>query len=181
MCIRHSIGWLPGEAFSWRCFAMEFFVRSEMQGRLMDAPFPSGLGPRMQFHELGTMHREIVAAHGGILDAVPVALAVLNDFWQVLFTNIRFNHLLGLVNPLEVLGLRLGEVGGCGNAGTSLSGCGTSLSCPGCSVFKGAYQGRPEAGMSVPMVLPVVGAVNVSVGWGTPLDSLLRVCAFHPA
>jgi len=147
----------------------------------MDASVPNGLGPRMQFHELGTVRREIVETHGGILDAVPVALAVLNEFWQVLFTNVRFNHLLGLEDPLEMLGLRLGEVGRCGNAGTSLSGCGTSLSCPGCPVFKSAYQGRPEAGMSVPMILPVVGAVNVSVGWGAPIDSLLRVCAFHPA
>jgi len=147
----------------------------------MDASVPNGLGPRVQFHELGAMRREIVAAHGGFLDAAPVALAVLNEFWQVLFTNDRFNYLLGLEDPSEMLGLRLGEIGRCGNAGTSLSGCGTSLSCPGCLVFKSAYQGRPEAGMSVPMILPVVGAVNVSVGWGSPLGGLLRVCAFHPA
>ena len=147
----------------------------------MDASILCGLGPRMQFHELGMMRREIVAVHGGMLDAVPVALAVLNEFWQVLFTNLRFNALLGLHEPSSVLGLRLGEVGGCANARTSLSGCGTSLSCPDCSVFKAAYRANHEAGSSVSMVLPVVGPVNVSVGWGAPLDSPLRVCAFSPA
>lgn len=149
----------------------------------MDAPVPNGLGPRMQFHELGMMRSEIAAAHGVLLDAVPMALAVLNEFWQVLFTNSRFNALLDLREPSSILGLRLGEMSGCVNAGTSLSGCGTSLSCPGCSVFKGAYQGRPEAGMSVSMVLPVVGAVTVDVGMGmgTAVGVPLRVCSFSPA
>lgn len=115
-----------------------------------------------------------------MLDAVPVALAVLNEFWQVLFTNARFNVLLDLREPLSILGLRLGEVGGCGNAGTSLSGCGTSLACSGCPVFRIAYRSSGDAGVSVSMVLPVVGPVSVNVGWGTPFGSALRVCAFSP-
>jgi len=146
----------------------------------MDASILSGLGPRMQFHELGMMRSEIVAVHGGMLDAIPVALAVLNEFWQVLFTNLRFNTLLDLHEPTSVLGLRLGEVGGCANARTSLSGCGTSLSCPNCSVFKVAYRANSKDELSVSMVLPVVGSVSVSLGWGTPLGSSLRVCAFSP-
>lgn len=146
----------------------------------MDSSILYGLGPRMQFHELSMKRSEVVAVHGGMLDAVPVALAVLNEFWQVLFTNNRFNALLDLHEPSSVLGMRLGELCGCANAKTSLSGCGTSLSCPDCSVFKGAYRANYQAGLNVSMVLPVVGAVNVSVGWGTPLDSPLRICAFSP-
>lgn len=145
----------------------------------MDSSILCGLGPRMQFHELSMMRSEVVAVHGGVLDAVPVALAVLNEFWQVLFTNNHFNALLDLHEPSSVLGMRLGEVGGCVNAKTSLSGCGTSLSCPDCSVFKVAYRANCQA-ESVSMVLPVVGSVTVSVGWGTPLDSPLRVCVFSP-
>jgi len=147
----------------------------------MDASVFQSLGPRMQVHELGMMRSEIAAAYGVMLDAVPVALAVLNEFWQVLFTNNRFNTLLELREPSSILGLRLGEVKGCSNAGTSLSGCGTSLSCSGCPVFKIAYRASGDAGVSVSMVLPVVGAVTVGVGWSTPLGSPLRVCAFHPA
>lgn len=134
----------------------------------------------MQVHELGMMRSEIAAAYGVMLDAVPVALAVLNEFWQVLFTNTRFNTMLELREPSSILGLRLGEVKSCSNAGTSLSGCGTSLSCSGCPVFKVAYRASGDAEVSVSMVLPVVGAVTVSVGWGIPLGSALRVCAFSP-
>lgn len=154
-----------------------------MLGGHVDASIFQGLGPRMQVHELGMMRSEIAAAHGVLLDAVPVALAVLNEFWQVLFTNARFNALLDLREPSSILGLRLGEMSGCANAGTSLSGCGTSLSCPQCSVFKIAYRADHDAGASVSMVLPVVGAVTVDVGMGlgTPVGVPLRVCSFSPA
>lgn len=147
----------------------------------MDALALFGLGPRLQFHELDRMHGEIAAVHGGLLNAVPVALAILNEFWQVLFTNLQFNALMKLQDSSSALGQRLGEICGCDNARTSLSGCGTSLACPGCSVFKAVYRVGLEEGLGVSLVLPVIGAVRVSVGWGAPMGSHMRVCAFFPA
>lgn len=146
----------------------------------MDISAVSGLGPRAQFHDITRMHGEIVAVHGSILDAVPVALTVLNEFWQVLFTNVQFNMLMNLQESSSVLGKRLGEICGCSNAQSSLSGCGTSLSCPGCSVFRAVYKASLEKGESVSVVLPVVGAARVCVGWGDSVGGLLQVCAFFP-
>ncbi|MFP5223779.1 MAG: hypothetical protein ACLGSA_15920 [Acidobacteriota bacterium] len=146
----------------------------------MDVLAISCLGPRAQFHQIDRMHNEIAAVHGGILDTIPVSLAVLNEFRQVLFTNVQFNRMLKLQESSSVLGKRLGEICGCSNAQSSLSGCGTSRSCPGCPVFKAVYRAGLGEGLCEPTVLPAVGAIRVCTGWGASVGNLLQVCAIFP-
>ena len=73
-------------------------------------------------------------------------LFVVNTFRQLVYTNQLFRTCIEQFSLDEILGRRIGEVMQCANSTLSLSGCGTSLNCPGCgfnralcSVFNEAF------------------------------------------
>lgn len=67
-----------------------------------------------------------------LMNAVSGLIAVLNQHRQVLALNDQFLQLLGIDNPGEALGLRLGESIGCVHARDLPGGCGTTEYCRTC-------------------------------------------------
>jgi len=66
------------------------------------------------------------------LNAISGILLVLNEQRQILALNNAFLKTLGIDNPWEALGLRLGESLACVHAREMEGGCGTSQSCASC-------------------------------------------------
>ncbi len=68
----------------------------------------------------------------GLLQSVSGLLAILDEHRQVVAFNDSFLKMLGIENPSEVLGLRLGETLKCIHAEEGPGGCGTSRYCSTC-------------------------------------------------
>jgi signal transduction histidine kinase len=68
----------------------------------------------------------------GLLNTVSGLFAVLNEQRQVLALNLALLDSIGLDDPEQVLGLRLGEAVGCMHAEDEEAGCGTSRFCSSC-------------------------------------------------
>jgi signal transduction histidine kinase len=68
----------------------------------------------------------------GLLHSISGLLAILNEQRQTVALNDSFMKMLGIDNPAEILGLRLGEVLQCVHAGEELAGCGTTKFCSTC-------------------------------------------------
>lgn len=68
----------------------------------------------------------------GLLETISGLLAVLDEHRQVVAINDSFLHMLGISNPEEVLGLRLGETLNCVHAKKEPAGCGTTKYCASC-------------------------------------------------
>lgn len=69
-----------------------------------------------------------------LLKAVSGLLAILNKDRQILSYNTSFLELLGVKEPEEVLGLRVGEAIGCKYSAEEIAGCGTSRYCKSCGM-----------------------------------------------
>lgn len=67
-----------------------------------------------------------------VLDALPVALMVLNAQRQVVYCNAVFHELTKKTTPESIVGMRPGEALGCIHSGVSDGGCGTSKFCRHC-------------------------------------------------
>jgi len=67
-----------------------------------------------------------------VLNSLGTVLVLLNEQRQIVAVNDFFLKELGVENPQEVLGLRLGETLGCVHASEMQAGCGTSRSCGTC-------------------------------------------------
>jgi len=67
-----------------------------------------------------------------VLNSLGTVLVLLNEQRQIVALNDFFLKELGIDNPQEVLGLRLGETLGCVHASEMQAGCGTSRSCGTC-------------------------------------------------
>jgi len=68
----------------------------------------------------------------GLMNLVSGLLAVLNEHRQIVALNTGFLSMLGIDDPGEVLGLRLGESLKCVHADDMPAGCGTSEFCSSC-------------------------------------------------
>ncbi len=68
----------------------------------------------------------------GLLHSVSGLLAILNEQRQALALNDSFLRTLGVDDPEEALGLRLGEAFHCVHAEEGLAGCGTTKFCSTC-------------------------------------------------
>lgn len=69
-----------------------------------------------------------------LLQTVSGLLAILNKERQILSYNTSFLELLGVKEPENVLGLRVGEAIGCKYSEEELGGCGTSRYCRTCGM-----------------------------------------------
>jgi len=76
-----------------------------------------------------------------ILEAISVAILVLNRHRQVVFTNRVFLEMAGQDNLDDIMGLRVGETLGCIYAGREESGCGTSEYCRECGAVRAILSG----------------------------------------
>lgn len=68
----------------------------------------------------------------GLLFSIGGLLAVLDEHRQILALNDSFLHMLGIDDPQEALGLRLGETLQCIHAHDKPAGCGTTKFCSTC-------------------------------------------------
>jgi len=69
---------------------------------------------------------------GEMLTMVPNFLAILNSNRQIITLNFTFMSYLGVENPSDLLGLRLGEALNCNYSKDMPAGCGTSKYCSSC-------------------------------------------------
>jgi len=67
-----------------------------------------------------------------VLNSLGTTLVLLNEQRQIVALNHEFLSELGISDPEEVLGLRLGETLGCVHSHEMPAGCGTSRSCGSC-------------------------------------------------
>lgn len=68
----------------------------------------------------------------GLLHSISGLLAILNEQRQIVAINDSFMKMLGIEDPEESLGLRLGEAVECIHSHDEGGGCGTSKYCPTC-------------------------------------------------
>ena len=68
----------------------------------------------------------------GLLQSVGGLVAILDENRQIIALNEEFLEMLGIDNPAEALGFRLGESLGCVHANDMAAGCGTSEFCGTC-------------------------------------------------
>lgn len=101
-------------------------------------------GARLPWDALLAESGRVHECLGALFSIVPSPVMVVNRFLQTVYVNdaflSRFSRTLG-----EVLGLRIGDLLCCLSAVESLSGCGTSPSCPACPAmraFSAAYNSR---------------------------------------
>ena len=71
-----------------------------------------------------------------ILDAMPVAVMVLNSYRQILYANAPTLRIAGVENLQEILGARPGEVLYCIHAFERAGGCGTTRFCRECGAVR---------------------------------------------
>lgn len=90
-----------------------------------------------QVHEESAMITQSDFARG-ILEALDVPAAVINESRQIIYANEALLKLAGAKSLEDGLGLRLGELLGCTHAVEDLSGCGTHPSCRTCGTVNGA-------------------------------------------
>ena len=67
-----------------------------------------------------------------LLHTINGLIAVLDEYRQVIAINDSFLQMLGIDNPGEILGLRLGEALQCIHSHEAPNGCGTTKHCPTC-------------------------------------------------
>lgn len=73
----------------------------------------------------------------GVLDRLPLGVAVCNITRQIVYANDKFMELTAITTPREtVVGQRLGEALSCLGSGLELGGCGTSELCRSCGMAR---------------------------------------------
>jgi hypothetical protein len=73
----------------------------------------------------------------GVLDRLPMGVAVFNATRQIVYSNVKFRDLAGRDCPVEdFVGQRLGEALACLGAALEIGGCGTSELCHSCGLAR---------------------------------------------
>lgn len=117
---------------------------------------------RASFEEVKSDYAMIV--DGGVvqplLDAMQMAVAVLNEKRQIVFANRSFLSFLEEADLASVLGFRFGEVAGCAHATKTPGGCGTREDCRLCGIVNAVVAGLTGKPDSQDITLPVVRAAR---------------------
>jgi PAS domain-containing protein len=82
------------------------------------------------YSEMKSVNQNSIAR--GLLQSVDGVLAVLNEERQIIAFNSAFERMIGIDDPYETFGLRLGEALQCVHADDGPHGCGTSQHCANC-------------------------------------------------
>jgi len=131
---------------------------------------PAALAPReevLRQHELLSGDPVIRA----LLDHSLSLTLILNERRQAVFINEAFRARLGLSDPGEAVGARLGEYFGCRREAEAPSGCGTSQACRAC--------GAGRAMFSALKGMPAVNPCRIqTVVCGQDLNLMARVTPF---
>lgn len=131
---------------------------------------PAALAPRQEVlrqHELLSGDPVIRA----MLDHSLSLSLILNEQRQAVFINEAFRARLGLSDPGEAVGARLGEYLGCRREAEAPSGCGTSRACRAC--------GAGRAMFSALKGMPAVNPCRIqTVVCGQDLNLMARVSPF---
>ncbi|MFU2208760.1 sensor histidine kinase [Solidesulfovibrio sp. C21] len=93
---------------------------------------------RTSVEELGRQAQLFASSPAaGVLNRLPLGVAVCNATRQIIYSNEKFRELASLDCPdKNVLGQRLGEALSCLGANIEIGGCGTSETCRGCGVAR---------------------------------------------
>ncbi len=78
----------------------------------------------------------------GILNALAIVAAILNEQRQIIYANKILIDMLGLENPEEVLSQRPGEALNCVNSKLEEGGCGTSENCRYCGAVNSILESQ---------------------------------------
>lgn len=102
----------------------------------MDTYFaPAEKATQAQLHDEAEVFNNSVLMEG-LMETVSGLLAVLNEHRQIIALNDSFLKMLGIQDPVEVLGLRTGNVLDCVHANKAPGGCGTTKYCSTCGAAK---------------------------------------------
>uniref|UniRef100_I2Q5V4 histidine kinase n=1 Tax=Desulfovibrio sp. U5L TaxID=596152 RepID=I2Q5V4_9BACT len=105
-----------------------------MNARLVPL-FSAERSPRETVLRQARLFAESPAA--GVLDRLPMGVAVFNGTRQIVYSNVKFRDLAGRDCPTEALvGQRLGEALACLGADLEIGGCGTSELCHSCGLAR---------------------------------------------
>ena len=85
----------------------------------------------------------------GVLDRLPLGVAMCNSARQIVYSNEKFRELASLECESALLvGKRLGEALSCLGAGLEVGGCGTSELCRSCGMAKALLASLTQPGMT---------------------------------
>ena len=86
----------------------------------------------------------------GVLDRLPLGVAVCNGARQIVYSNEKFRELASLeCESAQLVGKRLGEAMSCLGAGLEVGGCGPSELCRSCGMAKALLESLNRPGTSL--------------------------------
>ncbi|WP_300163631.1 HAMP domain-containing sensor histidine kinase [Solidesulfovibrio sp.] len=102
----------------------------------------------------------------GVLDRLPLGVAVCNGARQIVYSNQKFRELVALdCEGHELVGKRLGEALSCLGAGLEMGGCGTSELCRSCGMARALLESISSPGTAQ-------GECSLARQGGNKLESL---------
>ncbi len=111
-----------------------------------------------------------------LLNAIPVAVLVLNGNRQIIFGNVAFLEMLERIGSQDALGKKFGEVFHCINASEGPGGCGTSEFCWTCGAMTSLFKPRTDEKFSHMEECRIMTSVDADIN---QLDLRIWTTPFH--